>query len=170
MVAGINRLLSYLDEHQVHYDLIPHQQDFSAQKTAADTHTPGREFAKAVVLAVPARGGRRGAGMAGREQHVLVIVPADRKVDFVRAGEHFGGRVRLAEEHELVELFPDCEVGAEPPFGNLYDLPVYVSPEIADDQFITFNAGTHQDAVRMAYADFERLVKPTVLDLTWHPH
>jgi Ala-tRNA(Pro) deacylase len=95
-------------------------------------------------------------------------MPAHRKVDFAKAQELLHGEVTLAAEERIAELFPDCEVGAEPPFGNLYNLPVYVSPELTRDEFITFNAGTHHEAIKMRYADFERLVKPEELDLTWH--
>lgn len=154
MVLRTNRLLAFLDEHHIPYELIHHRLDYTAQRTAADTHTRGRDFAKSVVLDLD-------GGFA------LAVVPAHRKIDFAKARDLLQTKVILASEEKIAELFPDCEIGAEPPLGNLYGLPVYVSPELADDEFITFNAGSHHEAVRMRYLDFEELVKPTVLDLTW---
>ena len=156
MVMRTNRLLSYLDEAGVHYELIHHRLDYTAQRTAADTHTPGKEFAKPVILEM-----KRG--------HVMVVLPAPHKVDFTRAREHFGDEVTLASEETIARLFADCEVGAESALGNLYDLPVYVSPALAKQQYITFNAGTHHEAVRMSYRDYEKLVKPEIVDLSWKP-
>ena len=149
-----NRLTDYLDQTGVEYELVHHRLDFSAQRTAADTHTPGRAFAKSVVLRT-------------RQGYVLVVIPANRKIDFGLVHDVLGPDVVLADEPEIAELFPDCEVGAEPPFGQLYGLPVYLSPDLADDAFITFNAGTHHEAVRMRYDDFVRLIDHTPLDLCW---
>lgn len=155
MTVHTNRMIQYLDDQGVQYDLIHHRLDFTAQRTASDTHTPGKAFAKVVVLEVG-------------ESFALAVLPAHRKIDFGKAHDLLDQRVALAPEDKAGPLFPDCEVGAESPFGNLYDLPVYASPELENDEYITFNAGTHHEAVRMRYADFQRLVKPQVLDLTWH--
>ena len=154
MVAPMNRLLPYLDRHDVEYELIHHRVDYSAQRTAADTHTPGHAFAKVVVLEA---GG----------QAVMAVVPAVEKVDLDKAGEVLGGPAKLVDERALARLFPDAEVGAEPPFGNLYDLPVYVSPHLVEDELITFNAGSHEQAVRMRWSDYEKMVRPRVADLTY---
>lgn len=148
------RLLSFLDERQVSYELIHHRLDYTAQETAADTHTPGRDFAKTVMLDMP--GG-----------HAMVVLPALYKVDLERVRQGLGTRqVRLSDEETMRALCPDCDVGAEPPFGNLYDIPVYVDPSLTSDEYITFNAGTHEDAVRMRYGDYERLVAPTIIDVS----
>jgi len=149
-----NRLTEYLDETGVAYEIVHHRLDFSAQQTAADTHTPGRAFAKTVVL---------------KTDHgfVLAVLPAHRKIDFGKAHDLLGPQTHLADETDIAELFPDCEVGAEPPLGHLYGVQTYLSPEFADDAFITFNAGTHHEAVRMRYTDFERVTDFTVLDLCW---
>ena len=154
MAVHTNRMLQYLDDQGVEYDLIHHRLDFTAQRTASDTHTPGKAFAKVVVLEVG-------------EGHAIAVLPAHRKVDFGKAHDLLDARVALASEEKVGQLFSDCEIGAESPFGNLYGLPVYVSPELRDDEFITFNAGTHHEAIRLRYADFERLVEPHILDLTW---
>ncbi len=154
MASLSTRLKSLLDQNGVAYEAIRHAADYTAQETAAHTHTKGREFAKPVVLRVD------GA-------YVMAVVPAHRKVDLRRVRQALGAKeARLATEEELRKICPDCELGAEPPFGNLYDLPVYVSPELAHDERITFNAGTHMDALRIRWEDYERLVRPKVLDLS----
>ena len=153
-MAGVSkRLVSFLDDHGVPYEIIPHRRDYTAQMAAADTHTPGKEFAKAVLL--------KQAG-----DYLLAVLPAHRRVDLERLERRVGGVVDLADEHAIGQMFPDCEVGAEPPFGNLYDLPTLVSRELTGDESITFNSGSHQEAIRMAYADFQRLVMPEIADFT----
>lgn len=155
MIVRTNRVISHLQDQGIDYEIIPHPLDYSAQRTAADTHTPGKAFAKPVILKI------------GADRYVMVVLPAPHKVDLAKAREQFGEEVALASEQELGQLFPDCELGAEPPMGNLYELAVYVSPELAEDETITFNAGNHQEAIRMRYQDFERLVRPEVLPIAW---
>lgn len=122
------------------------------QHTAADTFTPGRQFAKAVLLWID-------------NYYALAVLPADHKIDFGRLRNQLGAaEAGLAREDEIRRLFPDCEVGAEPPFGNLYGMPVLVAGQLAQDDIITFNGGTHEDVVRMRYADFAHLADPIVLD------
>ena len=154
MALLTNRLTEYLDDSGVAYEIVHHKLDFCAQHTAADTHTPGRAFAKTVVL-------KTGQG------YVLAVIPANRKIDFGLVHDLLGHDTHLADETDIAELFPDCEVGAEPPMGHLYGLPVYLAHDFADDMFITFNAGTHHEAVRMRYDDFARLTDFTLLDLCW---
>jgi Ala-tRNA(Pro) deacylase len=156
MLAMAPRLQEFLDEHGVEYEAIHHRLDYRACKTAQDTHTPPGEFAKTVFVRVDGR-------------IVMAVLPASKTVALGKLRRGLGARdVQLAREWEFSELCPDCEPGAAPPFGNLYDLPVYVSPALTRDDEITFNAGSHEDAVRMAYGDFERLVKPRVLPLSRH--
>ena len=154
MALHTSKLLPFLDESGAPYELIHHRLDYTAQRTAADTHTTGRAFAKTVVLAVG-------------EGHALAVLPAHRKVDFAKARELLGEEVTLAAEEDVADLFPDCEVGAEPPFGNLYGLPTYVSPELAGHESVTFNAGTHHEVIRMRYDDYARLAQPRAMDLSW---
>ena len=145
-------LRQYLDEHRVRYEIIPHPRDYSAQHTAADTFTPGREFAKCVLLWVD-------------NYYALAVLPADHMIDFEKLRDAIGAaEAGLAREDEIRKMFPDCEVGAEPPFGNLYSLPVYLASQLTGDDMITFNAGTHEEAIRLPFADFEQLVEPTVVD------
>ena len=149
----IESITAFLDAQHVPYEVLHHRTDYTAQETAADTHTPGREFAKTVILDV-------GAG------HAMAVVPALYKVDLEKIRQSVGTRqVSLASEQEMSDLCPDCDVGAEPPLGNLYDMPVYVDPTLERDETITFNGGTHEDAIRMQYEDFKRLVHPTRMDM-----
>lgn len=152
----IDRLREYLDERQVDYTVVRHRRDFTARETAADTRTPPAEFAKTVFLCIDRR-------------YAMAVLRAD---DFVSEEKLRlalrAEAVELADEDEILDLIPDCEVGAAPPFGNLWDLPVYASPALADDETITFNAGTHEDAIRMAFADWKHLVRPEVVPLARH--
>ena len=116
---------------------------------------PGQEMAKTVIVKVDGK-------MA------MAVLPAPHKVNFDKAHRLFDDEPTLATEDEIADLFPDCEIGAEPPFGNLYNLPVYVSPELAEDEIITFNAGTHREAVRMTWADYRRLAQPRLELLSDH--
>jgi Ala-tRNA(Pro) deacylase len=153
MTTVANRVTSLLDRQGVAYRVVHHRQDFTAQKTAQDTNTPGWEFAKAVIVSADG-------------DDVMVVLPAPRHVDLAKVKEALGARkAHLVEEHRIRLLFPDCELGAEPPFGNLYNMPVYVSPELSNDEYITFNAGTHMEAIRMRYDDFAELVHPVAADL-----
>jgi Ala-tRNA(Pro) deacylase len=153
MAGPSQRLLRYLDEHGVEYAVLHHPRDFRASSTAVDTQTPPEEFAKTVFLKVD------GA-------YALAVVPASRSVALRRLRRALGAReVELASEEEVARLCPDCEVGAAPPFGGLYGLPVYVSAALSRDERITFNAGSHTDAIRMGYRDFEKLVQPRVLQI-----
>jgi Ala-tRNA(Pro) deacylase len=151
-----SRLQKLLDEHGVDYEIIHHREDFRARTTAEDTHTPPEEFAKTVLLRVD-------------DGYALAVLPATHYVAPSHLARSIGAReVRLASELEMQERMPDCEVGSAPPFGVLYDLPVYASPLLAEDERITFNAGTHRDAVRMAWADYARLAKPEIVHVSRH--
>ena len=148
------RLKEFLDQEHVKYVSIQHSPAYTAQEVAQSVHVPGREMAKTVMLMVEGR-------------MIMAVLPSNRKVllpelrDELRAEE-----IRFATEEEFRSLFPDCETGAMPPFGNLYGLPVYVAPGLEQDEEIAFNAGTHTEVIRMAYRDFERLVHPQHLSFT----
>ncbi len=145
---------SFLNEQKIPYEFIHHRRDYTAQETAADTHTKGKDFAKTIILFVD-------------NKYVMAVLPAIHQVDLEKVKKALKANVvTLATEDEISEICGDCEVGAMPPLGPLYKLPVYVSPHLAKDHMITFNAGTHEDAVRMMYSDFEKLVKPQLLELT----
>ncbi len=145
---------SFLNERKVPYEVIHHRRDYTAQETAADTHTRGKDFAKTVILFVD-------------NKYCMVVLPAIYQVDMKKVRKGLNAkRVSLATEDELANICSECEVGAMPPFGPLYKLPVYVDRHLKEDRMITFNAGTHEDVIRMLYSDFEKLVKPEVLDIT----
>jgi Ala-tRNA(Pro) deacylase len=144
----------FLDRENVPYQVLPHMRTYTAQGTAASLHVKGREFAKSVIL--KAEDGRL----------AMAVVPAPRPVNLRAAAAALGSKVRLAREEEFADRFGDCEVGAEPPFGNLYDLPVFVDESLGRDPEIVFNAGRHDEAIRMRYADFERVVHPAVTPLS----
>ena len=143
------RLKSFLDENQIPYSVMTHTTAYTAQGAAATMQISGRELAKSVVL------------RAGEEM-ILAVLPAPNHVRLDKLAAEVGKSVWLATEQEFCSLFPDCESGAMPPFGSLYNLAVYVDESLAADEAIVFNAGTHRDAIRMRYDDFVRLAKPKV--------
>ncbi|HKW31775.1 MAG TPA: YbaK/EbsC family protein [Candidatus Acidoferrum sp.] len=143
------RLKGFLDENQIPYSVMTHTTAYTAQGAAATMQISGKELAKSVVL------------RAGEEM-ILAVLPAPNHVRVDRLAAEVGKSVSLAIEQEFSGLFPDCEPGAMPPFGSLYNLPVYVDESLAADEAIVFNAGTHRDAIRMRYEDFVRLAKPKV--------
>lgn len=140
------RLKTFLDEGNIRYTLMTHSPAYTAQAAAATLHVPGKELAKTVV-------------MSAGDNTVLAVLPASFHVDMKKLGALVGRSVRLATEAEFISLFPDCELGAMPPFGTIYNLPVYVDESLAADEEIVFNAGTHRDAIRMRFADFERVAQ-----------
>jgi Ala-tRNA(Pro) deacylase len=143
------RLKSFLNENQVPYSVMTHATAYTAQGAAATMQISGKELAKTVVL------------WAGEEM-ILAILPAPNHVRLDKLAFEVGKPVRLATEQEFSNFFPDCELGAMPPFGPLYNLAVYADVSLAADEAIVFNAGTHRDAIRIRYDDFVRLAKPRV--------
>src|ERR1043166_3935867 len=143
------RLKSFLEENQIPYSVMTHTATYTAQGAAATMQMSGKELAKTVVL------------WAG-EEIILAVLPAPNHVRLDMLATELRKPVRLATEQEFSSLFPDCELGAMPPLGSLYNLPVFVDEALAADEAIVFNAGTHRDAIRMLYDDFVRLTKPRV--------
>lgn len=144
------RLKKFLDENGVGYDVVQHDPAFTAQQLAAKMHIPGHEFVKVVVIKLDGR-------------FALAALPAPRLVNFKELARSAGAKkCKLASEEEFKQLFPDCEVGAMSPFGNLYSLPTYVEEEVSRNENIVINAGGHADSIRVRYADFERLARPRV--------
>lgn len=144
----LEKLREFLDSHGVKYVTIRHSPAYTAQEIAESAHLPGKELAKTVMIKV-----------AGKM--AMAVLPATERVDFeLLKGVARATDVQLAEEHEFKNLFPGCEIGAMPPFGNLYGMEVYVERSLAEDEEISFNAGSHTELFRMSYQDFERLVQP----------
>ena len=145
------KLKAFLDDHGVKYVSVSHSTAFTAQEAAATAHIPGKELAKTVIVKLDGT-------MA------MAVLPASYHVDLDRLAEVTGSTVaEIASEHEFASLFPDCETGAMPPFGNLYDMNVFVAESLAEDDEIAFAAGTHRELIRMAYDDFNRLVEPGMM-------
>jgi Ala-tRNA(Pro) deacylase len=150
----VDRLRRYLEENQVKFVTISHSPAFTAQEIAASAHVPGRDLAKTVMVKLDGR-------MA------MAVLPAPDKVSANRLREATGAKdVELASEKEFGSLFPNCEVGAMPPFGNLWGMEVYADARLREDELIMFNAGSHTELVKLPYLDFERLVRPTIANLT----
>jgi len=149
----LNRLREYLDSHNIRYVVISHSVAYTAQGIAALAHIPGKELAKTVVVKLD-------GGLA------LAVLPASHQVDLALLQAAAGAKTaELAAEPEFKSKFPDCETGAMPPFGNLYDLPVFADQSLSRDQEIAFNAGSHRELIRLGWEDFERLVQPRVVRL-----
>jgi Ala-tRNA(Pro) deacylase len=145
-----DRLEEYLSDNGVPFQVQHHARVFTAQEVAAAEHIPGKQLAK-VVMAV------------ADGQPVMLALPASYRVDRTKAAAVLGvTEVRLAKEREFAATFQDCEVGAMPPFGNLYGVDVYVDQTLADDETIVMRAGTHTDTLSLRYVDFARLVQPSV--------
>lgn len=144
----VQKLKEFLDGNNVKYVTKSHSPAFTAQEIAARAHIPGKELAKTVMVKIDGK-------MA------MAVLPASYQIDFDRLTQAAGaGKVELAGEEEFRDLFPNCEVGAMPPFGNLYDMDVFVESHLTEDEEIAFNAGTHTELVQLSYKDFERLVQP----------
>jgi Ala-tRNA(Pro) deacylase len=150
-------LKNYLDHNNVKYTTITHSKAYTAQELAQTMHVPGRELAKSVVVKIDGK-------------PALAVLPAHLHVEFTKMKQTLGANdIEKVNEREFESYFPSCELGAMPPFGNLFDMPVFVSRELRDDEEIVFNAGTHTDAIRMLYSDFERLVQPVVCEFSISP-
>lgn len=150
----IAKLKELLDNENVKYVSIIHSQAYTAQETAQSAHIPGHDLAKTVIVKVD-------GDMA------MVVLPASEHVDLeLLRGAVGAERVELATEREFEDLFPSCEIGAMPPFGNLYAMEVYVEESLTKDKQIAFNAGSHTELIKLSYQDYERLVKPKVFRLS----
>ena len=153
-MAIVGRLKNYLDKNGVDYHILYHQRVYTAQEVAAAQHVSGKELAKVVMIKV------------GSEPTMMVL-PASFMVDMDKLKTLFHGkRVKLAREEEFQGLFPDCEIGAMPPFGNLYDMRVYADKSLSEDEKIAFNSGSHTELIQLSYNDFVGLVKPEIVTMT----
>ncbi len=151
---ALNRLLEFLDDQGVEYVVISHSKAYTAQKIAASAHIPGNEVAKTVILKLDGK-------------MVMAVLQAPKKVDLQKIREVTGAKiVELAAEEEFGSKFPDCEVGAMPPFGNLYDMRVLVDKGLTDDERIAFNGCSHRDLVQLNYKDFEHLINPQIAEIS----
>jgi Ala-tRNA(Pro) deacylase len=146
------QLIDFLDDNKVQYEILHHRETVTAQRTAQAEHIKARHHAKVVMV-------------KSGEEHLMTVLPADHQIDLEKIAKAVGKTVSLDTEHEFKSLFPDCATGAMPPFGNLYGLPTYVDKRLVQEDYIVFEAGTHTDAIKISYRDYENIVKPRVEDL-----
>ena len=150
----VKKLKAFLDKEKIKYVSIIHSAAYTAQEVAASAHITGKELAKTVIVQLDG-------------QMAMAVLPADRKIILQDLREVTGAdQVKFVSEDAFKKLFPDCDTGAMPPFGNLYGMEVFVAASLTQNETIAFNAGSHIEVIKLAYKDFERLVRPTVLAFT----
>lgn len=146
-------LEKFLDDHHVKYQTIAHSPAYTAQEIAASAHVPGKDLAKTVIVKI-------------NGELAMLVGPATKMFDLEALKKSLKAKsIELASEFEFQEKFKDCELGAMPPFGNLYDMEVYVDETLLKDEEIAFNAGNHTELVKMRYDDWSKLVKPKVVQI-----
>ncbi len=149
------KLAQLLDDSKVKYTLVPHSLSYTAKEISQAAHIAGKELAKSVVV-----------WMDGTQ--VLVVLPGSDMIDFTMLRTQVGAsNVELATESDFKDRFPECEVGAMPPFGKLFNMKTYVAASLKDDEEILFNAGSHRELIKMTYAEYERLAEPVVIPFTF---
>jgi Ala-tRNA(Pro) deacylase len=147
-VMSSKKLKAFLDENKIKYVSIQHSSAYTAQEIAAIAHISGKDLAKTVIIKIDGK-------------IAMAVLPASYKVSFDHMKETLGANdVRLAYEQEFMDKFPDCEVGAMPPFGNIYGIDVYAAESLTEDEEIAFNACSHTELIKMKFSDFEKLVNP----------
>jgi Ala-tRNA(Pro) deacylase len=146
----LQKLIDYLEENQVRFTRIIHSTAYTAQVIAHRAHISGNMLAKTIILKDP------------EEQYLMAVVPANYQIDMEQISALYGKKLELSSEEEFCRLFPGCETGGMPPFGNLFGVPVYVSETLARSEEIAFNAGNHRELMQMSFTDFNRLVKPKI--------
>lgn len=149
------KLKEFLDNNKIKYVSITHSSAYTAMEIAAIAHVPGKDLAKTVMIKI-------------NGQMAMVVLPATHMIKMDLLKKVIGNdNVRLATEQEFKDKFPDCEVGAMPPFGNLYGMEVYASSALKEDEEILFNAGSHIELIKLSCKDFENLVKPKVAEISY---
>ncbi|WP_340103862.1 aminoacyl-tRNA deacylase [Rhodohalobacter sp. 8-1] len=147
----VSKLTEYLDENKIKYVTVQHSKAFTAQEVAASAHIPGRQMAKPVMVNIDG-------------DLKMVVLPSTHDIDFDTLKDKLNAsEAALASEDDFEDLFPDCELGAMPPFGNLYDIDTIVSESLTGDTEIAFNAGSHNEVIKMDYSDYETLVEPEIM-------
>ncbi len=147
----VKKVKEFLDKHNIKYVSTSHSPAFTSQEIAASAHVSGKALAKVVIIKVDGN-------------LAMVVVPANSQVNFAKLRDATGAKaVDLASESEFKDKFSGCEVGAMPPFGPLYDMPVYLSSLLSQQAYLLFNAGSHSELMQLSFPDFERVVKPKVV-------
>jgi Ala-tRNA(Pro) deacylase len=153
----VRKVKEFLDSNKIKHVSIKHSLAYTAQEIAASAHIRGKELAKTVMVSLDGK-------------TAMAVLPASYRVDLEHLKKAAGAKkIELLAEKDFKDMFPECEVGAMPPFGNLYGMKVYVATSLAEDDEIAFNAGSHTELIRVAYKDFERMVKPKVLEFSFKP-
>lgn len=148
------KLKDFLDSNKVKYVTLSHSKAYTSHEIAASAHIPAKELAKIVMVKVDGK-------------MVMTVLPSSHRIDLIQLKDALKAKtVELATEDEFKDMFPGCSLGAMPPFGNLYGVDVIVAKRLAEDKEIAFNAGTHTELIKLAYSDFETLVKPKLLKFT----
>ncbi|MGD8370208.1 MAG: YbaK/EbsC family protein [Syntrophobacterales bacterium] len=149
------KLMEFLDKHKIKHEVISHSLAYTAQEIAASAHIPGKKLAKTVIVRIDGN-------------VAMAVLPASYRIDLKLFKNTIGARkLELLQEEEFKDMFPDCDIGAMPPFGNLYDMEVLVAESLAEEEEIAFNAGCHTEVIKMAYKDYESLVKPKVMKFSF---
>ncbi|MBS0290456.1 MAG: YbaK/EbsC family protein [Proteobacteria bacterium] len=152
----VKKLNEYLNQNKINFTTIAHPLAYAAREISHVCHIPEVELAKTVIV-------------FASNKLIMVVIPSSKAIDFKSLRESLHENdVTLASEQDFLKKFPDCELGAMPPFGNLYNMEVYVEKNLAKNKEIAFNAGTHTEVIKLAYQDFERLVHPKVITATTH--
>jgi Ala-tRNA(Pro) deacylase len=152
----LRKLQAVLDNYKVPFEVLPHSETYTAQETAEVQRVSGDKMAKVVMV-------KKENGTP-----VMLVLPASYHVNFSWLREVLGTRATLEEEREFRGLFPECDIGAEPPFGNLFDLDTVVDTSLTKDDEIVFNAGSHYQTVKMRYDDYVRIVHPKIAKFAEH--
>lgn len=148
---AIENLRNVLKDQHITYSVIHHSPAYTAQEIAARAHVPGKEMAKTVLVKIDGK-------------MVMAVLPAHARLDLdLLKREATAKRIEMANEEEFKYLFPDCEIGAMPPFGSLYGMDTYVADTLTQDEHICFNAGTHQELIKLAYKDYADVVHPKIV-------
>ncbi|HEY7729214.1 MAG TPA: YbaK/EbsC family protein [Candidatus Eisenbacteria bacterium] len=151
------RITDFLKQNGVSFEVMRHPAAFTAQELAAVEHVKGRNHAKVVVVQMD-------------QGRIIAVLPADHRVNLDKLSRATGKPCALADESDFDRMFPDCDRGTMPPFGALYDLPTWVDRSLTADEYIVFEAGTHTDAIKIRYSDFERVAKPRVAEFAEKLH
>jgi Ala-tRNA(Pro) deacylase len=150
------RVIEFLDESGIKYEVTEHKPAFTAQHMAAEEHEPGKYVAKPVIVEADGK-------------HIMCVLSACYKIDMGKLKKQLGAKsLEFVQENEMNKMFPDCDLGAEPPFGNLYDLPTVIDKALENDDHILFQAGTHEKAIKMSMKDYRKIVEPKVLEFSYH--
>ncbi len=156
IMGAAKEIMSYLDQQNIPYETVEHPLAYTAMEIAGSHHIPGKQMVKSVIV-------------KGDNKFIMCLLPAIYYIDlFKLQGILQMKHLEIASEEDIVKLFPEYEKGAEPPFGHLYNIPVYADTSLEEDEYIVFNAGTHTDMIRMKWQDYKKIAHPHLVDMGIH--